>query len=269
MTDTKPQLSSVHEPLSCYVLTFNSARRLEGVLASVAEVADDLLVLDSGSSDETQSIAESHGARFLVRQFDNFRDQRQFALSQCLHNWILELDSDEVASPALEARISGLKQTRFSVAGTVPDAFGVRREWFLLGRQVHCFYPSRCPDWPIRLYQRSKVGYQGERTVHEAASGFRSAIRIDAPILHYTCDSIDQMYAKVNQYTTLLARDMHGRGMRVGWFKILVLPWLIWFKFFVLLGGWRDGWLGVVHGRYVRDTVWQKLVKLRYDFFKR
>lgn len=252
--------------LSCYVLTRNSEARLTQVLASVREVIDDLIVVDSGSTDGTEAIAETYGARFVLRQFDDFRSQRSFALSLCENNWVLELDSDEVVSDELRYRIQQLKSADFAPSGNTPDAFGIRREWFVLGKKIHCFYPSRCPDRPIRLYQRSKTNYDSGKGIHEAASGYKITEPIDEPILHYTCDTLDQMYAKVNQYTTLAAREMYAAGERSNELKILIFPWLLWFKFYVLRGGWRDGALGLVHGRYVRDTVWQKLVKLKYDF---
>jgi hypothetical protein len=163
-------------------------------------------------------------------------------------------------------RLRLLKARGFQLSDAAPDAFGIRREWFLLGRQIHCFYPSTCPDQPIRLYQREKVGYAAGKLVHEAPSGHHRTAAIPEPIFHYTCDTVDQMYAKLNQYTTLAALDMHLNGIRSNWLKISVYPWLLWLKFYFGRGGWRDGWLGLVHGRYVRDVVWQKYVKLKYDF---
>lgn len=252
-------------PLSCYVLTLDSERRLAQVLDSVSGVSDDLLVVDSGSRDRTLQIAKEAGARVVYREFDNFRDQRQYAISLCRHDWVLELDSDEVVSPSLRGRLLSLKACDFAPSGSPPDAFGIRREWYMLGKPVHCFYPSKCPDQPLRLYQKAKVAYGSSKIIHEAPGGHRTAQLIREPILHYTCDTLDDMYAKINRYSTLLALDMHRNGERSSWFKIVVYPWLLWLKFYVIRGGWHDGRLGLIHGRYVRDVVWQKYVKLMYD----
>jgi glycosyltransferase involved in cell wall biosynthesis len=251
--------------LSCYILTYNSERRLDQVLVSVRGLADEVVLLDSGSSDHTAQIADSHGARWHSRTFDNFREQRRHALSLCQFDWVLELDSDEVVSPALAAQISTLKAQGFARDGRVPDAYGIRREWYLLGQRIHCFYPSKCPDRPVRLFRRSKAGYERGAIVHEAVTGYARAEPIDEPILHYTCDSIDQMYAKVNRYTSLLAEEMRRAGVVGHPLKTLVMPWLLWLKFYIGRGGWRDGRLGWVHGRYVRDIVWQKYLKLELD----
>jgi len=252
--------------LSCYILTRNSDRRLEEVLSSIVDAVDELVILDSGSTDQTQSIAETYGARFHFREFDDFRSQRNFALSLCKHDWVLELDSDEVVSPALATRISDLKHRAFHFDKKTPDGFSICREWFLLGKKLNCFYPLKCPDYPVRLYQRNKVNYNVGRGIHEAPVGYKTVERIHEPILHYTCDTIDQMYAKINQYTTLLAREMYLSGQNVGWVKIFLYPWLIWFRYYVLFGGFKDGELGLIHGRYVRETVWLKMIKLKYDF---
>lgn len=251
--------------LSCYILTYNSERRLSEVLASVADVVDEILILDSGSSDQTKEIALRFGARFETRPFDNFREQRKSALTRCAYDWVLEIDSDEVVSGPLRNRLLQLRAEGFSVNGAVPDAFGIRREWFLLGKRVHCFYPSRCPDWPIRLYRRSRAGYESGAIIHEAVSGYASTHPIREPILHYTCDTVDQMYAKVNRYTTLLAEEMRRKGVTGSAFRTTVFPWILWCKFFIGRGGWKDGRLGWIHGRYVRDVVWQKYAKLELD----
>jgi len=252
--------------LSCYILTRNSDRRLEEVLSSIDSIVDELVVLDSGSADQTRSIAKKHGARFHFREFDDFRSQRNFALSLCSHDWVLELDSDEVVSAALAVRLSDLKQRSFYNQGTTPDGYAICREWFLLGKKLNCFYPSKCPDYPVRLYQRQKVNYNVGRGIHEAPVGYETVVRIREPIFHYTCDTLDQMYAKINQYTTLLAQEMHANGDHAGWAKIAFYPWLIWFRYYILFRGFKDGELGLIHGRYVRETVWLKMVKLRHDF---
>ena len=251
--------------LSCYVMTLNSEHRLAAVLKSVMGVADEIVVVDSGSKDQTQEIASEHGARFLCHAFVDFKRQRTFALEQCASLWVLELDSDEVLSNELRDRLLALKASGFRQGATAPDAFGIRRRWFLLGREVRCFYPSRCPDLPIRLFRKDKVNYDQSRGIHEALSGFQSSLPIEEPILHFTCDSIEQMYGKMELYTTLAAREMAVNGERATTVKLLLYPWALWFRWYIILGGWRDGLLGLVHGRYVRDTVYQKYLKLKFD----
>jgi len=249
-------------------MTLNSERRLAEVLESVVKVADEVVVVDSGSSDRSREIALRYGARFLFHEFVNFRDQRTFAIAECANLWVLELDSDEVLSDALQDRLVALKSNGFRQGDVAPDAFGIRRRWFLMGREVHCFYPSLCPDRPIRLFRKDKVSYQQSRGIHEAIGGFDMPMPIDEPILHYTCDSIQQMYGKMDLYTTLAAREMAADGERASAWKLLLYPWALWFRWYITHGGWRDGIVGMVHARYVRDTVYQKYLKLKFDHSK-
>src|SRR5262245_36478388 len=114
--------------LSCYILTRNSERRLAQVLEALGDLVDDLMMGDSGSSERTGESATRFGARFAFRRFDDFRRQRAYALSLCRCNWVLELDSDEVVSPALRERLRRIKASGFAAAGgPPPDAYGIRR----------------------------------------------------------------------------------------------------------------------------------------------
>jgi hypothetical protein len=126
--------------------------------------------------------------------------------------------------------------------------------------------PSVQTNCPLRLYRKDKVGYSIAKTVHEGLSGHNWTARIDEPILHYTCDTIAQMYAKVNQYSSLLALDMNRNRIRSNWFKINIYPWLLWLKVCIIQSGWRDGCRGLIHRRYTRDTFWLKYVQAQIRF---
>ena len=248
--------------LSCYVMTYNSEGRLAQALNSLGDLADELVVVDSGSTDRTESIARQHGARFFTRKLDSFTAQRLFCVAQCTHEWVLTIDADEEISDQLRGRLEELKG-RLGEDGT--EAFGIRRVWYFLGREVHCFYPSCCPDQPIRLFRKDKATYVHGRHVHESMTGFSRSKPLEEPILHFTAESVDEAYAKVNQYSTLAARDARAQGRRSGWIKILTLPWLLAAKWYLVNGGWKDGTVGVVHALYVRDMTYLKWLKLRED----
>lgn len=250
--------------LSCYILTHNSADTLGETLASLEDIVDDMVVVDSGSTDATHEVARRFGARLLHRSLDDFTAQRTFAVAQCRNDWVLTLDSDEVLSPALLAKLRILKLSDFADGPAAPDAFAIRRDWYVLRTRVRCFYPSRCPDAPVRLFRKGRTLYIPGRHVHESLAGFTRAERLEEPILHYTCNSIDQMYGKINLYTTLAARDLRLKG-RPSLIAVWLVPCLVWFRWYVLYQGWKDGILGLIHARYVFDTVYQKYLKARYD----
>lgn len=245
------------------MLTLNRAAHLPQVLSSLEGIADDLLVVDSGSTDGTQDIAARFGARVIHRAFDDFTTQRTFAVSQCRHNWVLAIDSDEVVSPALSDRLRELKSSPEASMEGSPDAYAIKREWFVLGRRVHSFYPSHCPDFPVRLFRKDRATYLVGRQVHETIRGFNKALRIDEPLLHYSCNSIQEMYGKVGLYTTLAARDLVAKRGRPGFGEAILMPWIVCLKWYVLNGGWRDGRVGMILARYVWDTVHLKYAKAR------
>ncbi|MDO9449100.1 MAG: glycosyltransferase family 2 protein [Rugosibacter sp.] len=260
MTTTAPT------PLSCYILTYNSERRLAQVLVSIQQIADEILIVDSGSTDQTLTIACSFGATILTRSFDNFRDQRIFAEDHCTCPWVLALDSDEVVSEALGKRLQQFKNTHFqNDAGTTPDGFSIRRNWFFMGQPVRNFYPVKTPEFIVRLFQRERLSHRGSRIIHEQLQLDGAKIgQINEPLLHYSCDSIDDLYAKIGLYTKLAAEDMQAKGEPSSWLKITIYPWLIWARWHLLYGGWRDGAPGWILGKYVRDTVYLKYLKLKY-----
>ena len=252
--------------LSCYVLTYNSERRLAQVLASIQGVVDEIIVVDSGSSDQTLSIASRYGATILTRAFDNFRDQRVFAEENCSNPWVLALDSDEVLSDELRNRLQSLKDKGFRKdSDTSPDGFSIRRNWFFMGQPVRNFYPVKTPEFIVRLFQRDKLSHRGSRIIHEQLQIDKARIEvIDEPILHFSCDSIDDLYSKIGLYTNLAANDLHEKGVVSSWVKIYLYPWMIWVRWYLLYSGWRDGMPGRILGKYVRDTVYLKYLKLRY-----
>jgi glycosyltransferase involved in cell wall biosynthesis len=253
--------------ISCYLLTKDSELRLAEVLQSIAGLADEILVVDSGSRDRTLDIAREFDCRILQRPFDNFRDQRLFAEQSCRYDWVLQLDSDEVVSRELADEIRALKARDFdSARSPPPDGFIMPRHWFVLGRKVHAFYPVKSPDYVVRLFRRDRINHADSRIIHEAfVQRERVLVELHGPLLHYTCDSIDQLYSKINLYTRLAAEEMHGRGVPVNAIRLHLYPWLIAIRWFLLMGGWRDGAIGRIHARYVRDTVYLKYLKLRYD----
>lgn len=228
-------------PLSIYILTYNSERHLDQVLTAAKRVADDLLVVDSGSSDATLAIAAKHGARIAHRTFDNFRAQRLFANSLCLHQTVMFFDSDEIASNALIDEVIALKISGFS-----HDAYAVRRDWLVQGRVVRALMPVSCPDYPIRICHRDKTDFT-EHSVHETPIGYESIGRIESPLVHHTFETNSELMRKLDLYTDLAATDLLDRGKWIG-----VLRLKQWFspigafgKWYIRRGNWRDGRVGL------------------------
>lgn len=186
--------------LSAYVLTRDSERLLAAVLAPLARVADEILVLDSGSSDGTLDIARAHGCRIEHRSFDNFAAQRQAAQTLCAHDHVLFVDSDEIMSDALVEAVLEVKRQSF------PDpVYAFRREWYVMGRKVHGLYPVNSPDYPIRLLDRRRSDFLASAIVHEAPSNSERRAVLDAPLMHSTFPNKEDFGRKLAFYSSLHA----------------------------------------------------------------
>ena len=243
-------------PLSIYILTFNSEKYLPSILSALAGLADDLLIVDSGSSDQTLSIAQHYGARVLYRKFDDFRQQRLFAQQQCQHDYVFFLDSDEVPSPELIAHIRQLKAEGFT-----HDAYAVQRDWIVMGRQVHALYPVGCPDFPVRIIEKNRV-HLSEQAVHEDFIGYRSRGRIALPIKHQTFHSMAEINRKLELYTNLDASDLARMSSRKNFaLRQWTSPIGAFFKWYVKSGNWKDGRVGLILGVYAARFAHQKYKK--------
>ncbi|MBK8594286.1 MAG: glycosyltransferase family 2 protein [Holophagales bacterium] len=233
-------------PLSAYILTFNSEPHLAEILGKLAGTADELLVVDSGSTDRTLTIAREHGCRVVHRPFTDFREQRSFAQAECVHDMVLFVDSDELPSDELVEAIASLKARGFG-----EDAYEVRREWYAFGRKVSAVYPVVSPDYPIRILDRRKVSFdERSRRVHETPFGHSSLGRIEAALHHHTFGSTEELERKLAHYTDIAAAELCERGANGGPMKELANPPVAFLLWYFLKGGWRDGALGLRMSRY-------------------
>ncbi len=232
--------------LSAYILTHDSETYLAAILQKLAGAADELLIVDGGSTDRTLAIAREHGCRVVHRPLTDFREQRNFAQAQCANDMVLFVDSDELPSDELVQAIASLKERGFG-----EDAYEVRREWYVLGRKVRAVFPVTSPDYPIRILDRRKVSFdERSRRVHETPFGFSSVGRIEAPLHHYTFRSAEELERKLEHYTDIAAGDLRERGRRTRLLATLASPPAAFLKWYLVKGGWRDGALGLTLSAY-------------------
>jgi len=249
--------------LSCYILTYNSEQYLEQVLKSVANVADDIVLLDSGSTDKTESIGQKYNARFIYRKFDNFKNQRNYAAEQCKHDYVLFVDSDEIINKEMQDEIAKLKANDFKVNGKVVDGISLKRDWFLFDQPVHAFYPVKSPDYPLRIFDKKMVSFKdASNLVHETPTGQTHEYTINnGSIDHYSCDSMNHLFGKLNQYTNLAAQDLLNKGKKASWLSAYTHGLSSWFKWYIQKGGYKDGQVGILLGFYAFLYTYLKYVK--------
>jgi glycosyltransferase involved in cell wall biosynthesis len=240
--------------LSVTVITKNEAADIGGALQSVAW-ADELIVVDSCSTDDTVAIARQHTARVLVRDWPGYIAQKNYAASIASHDWILSLDADERVTPELAAEIQSL------IAGTPPHpGYRIPRVTWHLGRWIRT--TDWYPDLKLRLYDRRSAEWTG-RYVHEAVTVRGSVGRLKGELQHFAFRDIAEQLETIDRYTTYAAQEMHEDGRRAGFLQIAGHPPLAFLRNYVAHGGFRDGVPGLIISALNSYYVFLKFVKLR------
>ncbi len=239
-------------PISATIITHNEAANIARSIRSL-DCADEILVVDSGSTDETVKIAAELGARIIIHAWEGFAAQKNFAVREAKHDWILSLDADEELDEAARAAIREWRQS-----APLAAAYRFARRARYLGRWI--LHSGWYPDWKIRLFDRSKAWWQGAY-VHESVVTEGQVATMDGEILHYTCDSLADHRKRIEFYTDLAAREMFERGEQSGPGQRLLAPaWVFvhtyFFRFGVLDGvaGFLIAWMAAryVHRKYVK-----------------
>lgn len=212
--------------------------------------------MDSHSGDATVEIAQRMGARVLQRPFDGFRSQKQFAVEQATHDWVLCLDADERVGEALRTAIEAARADGF--AGAAGYRFARLSEYF--GRFLR--HGNAYPDRVLRLFDRRRGGWRGTREVHEAASVDGAVRTLRGDLVHYPYRSLEQQLLKTQRYARMMAEHDFARGRRATLGKLIVSPaWRFW-RGYVLRGGFLDGWHGLVYAYVRANYVRQKTIML-------
>jgi glycosyltransferase involved in cell wall biosynthesis len=243
--------------LSVCVPTFNSERLLPEALAPLAQVADELLVFDSGSTDRTLQICASFGVAPTHHPYDTHARQMNRAVAAARHDWVLCIDSDEVLDADAVAAVKALK------AGPEPDpgtAFRLRRHWYVLGKEVRAIYPVSSPDFPVRLFNRARVQFDSA-PVDDKPFGFERTEILGGRMRHDTFYTLDEVFGKLNSYTSRVVRYSAIRPSLV---RAVLSGFFAFLKWYFRKGGWRDGAVGLVAGVYASLYSFLKYFKAWY-----
>lgn len=224
------------QPVSAVIITMNEAANIGRCLESV-RWCDEIVVVDSGSADATVEIARRHGARIAVRPFTGYGEQKQFAVSQASHDWILSVDADEVVPEALRGELCALLENG------VADVAGVEipRTMVFLGREFRHGAEHASPL--LRMFRRSRGGFTAD-AVHERIEVHGAVKRCRAELLHFSYVSIEQYVQKFNAYTTAAARMLHARGRRTSAAAIVFAFPVAFVRQYVLKGNFLNGYPG-------------------------
>lgn len=224
-------------PLSVAIVARDEADRVGAALDSVA-FADEIVVLDSGSTDDTVAICAARGARVMQTDWPGYVAQKNRALAACRHGWVLSLDADEVVSPALAEEIQALLRGEPPCAGYAV----ARRNHWLGAPMTHGTWGR---DWKLRLIRRDRARWEGTEP-HDAAVVDGPVGRLRGAIDHHPYRDLGEHLATIDRYTRLAARDMARQGRKAHWWDLLFRPTLHFVAAFLLRRGFLDGVRGLL-----------------------
>lgn len=240
------------QQISTIVITYNEEDNIERCLRSVAPFSSEIIVVDSNSTDRTVDIARRCGARVISNDWPGYGKQKQIALENSTHPWVFSIDADEEVSPELCAEIQALDGAH--------DGYEVpRRAWYFNRWIKHGVW---YPGFVLRLFRRDRGSFTDD-IIHESVRVSGTIGRLRSDLYHYTYRDIRQHVDKVNEFTTLAAKQMFEQQRRAGIFHIVVFPFLEFFKVYVLKRGFLDGLAGLMIAVFHSFYVFLKYAKLR------
>ncbi|MCP3903049.1 MAG: glycosyltransferase family 2 protein [Planctomycetes bacterium] len=244
--------------ISAVICCQNAEDTIGPACASVAW-ADELIVVDSGSTDGTAKIAREHADTFVVEPWRGYSQQKEYAASVATHDWVFVLDADETCTPALAEEIRGLSDADLAAR----DVYLMKRRNFIFGRHVRAWDP----DWQSRLIHRERVTWSGD-VLHEnrLPSDAGRQQRLDGAIEHkrHSQRGFEDYFlgSRLDARLLMVARDMHDRGRRCSTLDLLFRPWLAFMKFLIVKRGFLDGSFGVLLAQKTAVTTQLKYAAL-------
>ncbi len=240
------------QPLTVIVPCKNEHRNLRACIQSFDAIADEIIVADSGSTDDTIEIAlEFDKVRIIEREYVTSGDFKNWAIPQARHEWVLIVDADERITPALRTEIQ-LELSR----GPAADGYWIGRNNHFMGQPLH--YGDARTDKVLRLFHRDRGRYDGPSDHGEVRVSTGNVGKLKEKMDHFSVWDYDQIYEKIKRYTTLQAEQWHEQGKDTSSFKLLIRPMWRFFREYILQGSILDGKAGI-------QTAW---VAAFYSFNK-
>jgi glycosyltransferase involved in cell wall biosynthesis len=240
--------------ISATIIACNEERRIARAIESL-RCCDEIVVVDSGSTDRTIEISRQLGATVIESPWPGYAKQKNLAAARASNDWILSLDADEVVSEALEAEILQLRKSEPSF-----DAYTMPRMAQYLGRWI--LHSGWYPDRKVRLYDRRKATWVGD-FVHESVRVDGTLGHLKSNILHYACESVSEHVRTVDQYTTLAAQELAARHLKVTWHNLLLEPVWTFLRTYIFQAGFLDGLEGLMIAYMAATYTFLKYAKAR------
>lgn len=242
-------------PLSAIIITLNEEKNIGRCIESVKNVADEIIVVDSFSTDRTKEICTSHGIRFIQNEWKGYSAQKNFAQDLASHNFIISLDADEALSNELSESISAVKNL------DVIQIYSFNRLTNYCGKWIR--HGGWYPDIKTRMYDRRKSKWEG--SIHERLlfpDGEKVTL-LKGDCHHYTFYTVEEHRKQVEKFTTLMAEEEFSKGRQASWLRVVFGPVVKFIRDYIIRGGFIDGKEGFLISRISAYATFLKYSKLR------
>ena len=241
--------------LSAVIITFNEARNIKRCIASLQDVADEIVVIDSFSTDATPSICKGLNVQFHQREWKGYSKQKNYGNGLASNDWILSVDADEVLSEELKISILFEKENGKGFN------FSFNRLTNYCGKWIK--HSGWYPDTKVKMFNRTEDDWQGE--VRETLTvDLNSVKRLKGDLLHYSYNSVSDHVSRTDVYSTLGAKELFGKGKKASMLKLLFNPWLKFNKMYFIKLGFLDGMAGFTIALITAYGTSLKYIKLHY-----
>lgn len=241
--------------LTAVIITFNEARNIKRCVASLQGVADEIVVVDSFSTDATPSICKGLGVQFHQREWKGYSKQKNYGNGLASNDWILSIDADEAISDELKRSILNEKENGKD------HNFSFSRLTNYCGRWIH--HSGWYPDTKVRMFNRTKDDWQGE--VHERLTVVPETVKkLKGDLLHYSYHSVSDHVKRADTYSSLGATELFENGREASLVKLLFNPWLKFNKMYFIKLGMLDGMEGFAIALITAYGTFLKYIKLYY-----
>jgi len=249
------KINRVQNKITAIIPTLNEAKYIEDAIGTV-DFADEIIVIDSYSSDNTVEIAEKNNVRVIQRKFDNFSSQKKYAISMAENEWIYILDADERVPVKLRREILKAMENPVEIVG-----FYIYRTFYFLGKKIN--YGGWQSDKVIRLFRKDKCEYN-DNLVHETIDFQGKVTFLKNKIDHYSYRSYDHYLNKLNHYASLQAKELYENRVAVNIFHLTLKPPFRFFVHYIIRRGFLDGFPGFVLATQHAYGVLTRYIKLRF-----
>lgn len=225
--------------ISALIITLNEAKNIASVIENI-NFADEIIIVDSFSEDDTIEIAESYSNVTVYQNtFKDFTSQRNFALSKANHEWILFLDADERLTKPLKKEILNTVKKKETA-----DAYFFYRKFMFKGKPLH--FSGWQTDKNIKLFKKSKAEYTAERLVHEVLKVQGSKSSMKSKLIHYSYSNYESYKKKMVNYARLKAKELHEKGIKPNAFHFIIKPTFKFLYDYIIRLGFLDGRKGII-----------------------